>query len=494
MRRTLSLFAAAAGLLLASAGSVRADVIELVGGRSVHGRILEGPSTDESLAVEMFDTGGVVFVKWDHIVPARAKSLRIELGIDLPDDDEVMVEGHRVLLTSGEVLEGRALNPDEKDKPLQIKTRTSVQPIDRPNVASVIPIRLPGTYVFTPEELYTQLLNENPPQSAAANMDLALKCMRIGALSAAQQHLATAKADAEFVETSEGRRIPQVEKQLELMVKSRGAQEIVTRIRVAMRANRWNDALSLIVSLDEQYKDEQVRRQVKFDLLESTVVRGRDTWFRTKLFPKADATMKRLVKDKVSEKKSVRDDATQPRGVAAPGTLASARQWASRELSTQIDEKLMADFGLKPEELERYWKERTVSNALTANYLTGSFIVLKTKQSAQQRPGQDPNRQRRVVPGQGGQAGPQRQVKEDRPKTDEEWWESMTTAVRSSWLIAWYVETGGKFTPVRTDENEICDGCGGLGVKIGSNADGSQSTSVCTTCNGSTKFKKVYYR
>src|SRR5574337_722748 len=82
------------------AQTARADVVELVGGRVVQGKILPGQTTDEGgLADEVYDTG------------------------------------HRVLLASGQVVEGLALNPDQKEQPLQLKTRTSTQQIDRSQVA-----------------------------------------------------------------------------------------------------------------------------------------------------------------------------------------------------------------------------------------------------------------------------------------------------------------------------------------------------------------------
>jgi hypothetical protein len=492
MRRRWTWLFCALGLL-GLGGAARADVVELVGGRAIQGKILEGQTGEDGLAVELFDTGGVIVVKWDHILPARAKELKVRTGLEVAEETEILVTAHRVLLTSGEVLEGLALNPDEKDKPLQLKTRTSVQQLERIRIARIDETQLPGLAIYAPDELYQKIRDENPPETAAAHLDLAVKCMHMGALSQAQSHLAAAKADAGFADTLEGKKIPALERQLDTLVKSKGAQDMVAQIRVAMRGNRWNEALAQLAALDTQYKDEQVRRLIRFDLLESSVVRGRDSFFRREVQKKVYFTMARLIDGKSREKKPLRDDPSQPRGVATPGTLAAARQWVSRDLPTQIWDKVMADLGLKPEEMDKYWKERSGKNPQTANYGTGSFIVVK--RAAAPKSGQDPNRQRRPPGGAGQQPqGPQRQAKEDKPKTEEEWFEAVGPGDRARWLTAFFVESSGMFEIVRTDESQACEACGGRGVQVANNSDGTQSSSICPGCNGATKFRKVIYR
>lgn len=496
MKRTsLWTLVTAAALAAFSAVPARAEIVELIGGRAIQGKVIDSQASEEGLVVELFDTGGQILVRWEHIVPARAKELRIRTGIEVPDDVEIMVPGHRILTNTngGQILEGRVLNADEKDKPLQLKTRTGVQTFERTTIARVDEASLPGLSVYTADELYQLLRDENPPESAAAHMDLAIKSMRIGALSQAGQHLSAAKADSAFADTPDGRKIPVLEKQLDVLVKSKGAQDMVTQIREAMRNNRWNDALKQLTSLDQQYKDEQVRRLVRFDLLESSVVRGRETYFRRELPRRVHSKAGKLIAAKAGEKKPARVAEDAPRGVAQPGTLAAARQWLGRDFPTKLWEEVGSDLDLKPEEMERFWKERTLRGVQTASYGTGTFIVIKKAPTS--RAGTDPNRQRRP-PGTAAtpQGGPPTKAKEDKPKTEEEWWDTVGPTVRAQWLLALFAETGGLFEVSRTDESELCGGCGGKGVLTSTTTDGGTNQTVCPTCNQAGKVKKVYYR
>lgn len=471
-----------------------ADVVELVGGRAVQGRILSGQTSEEALAMELYDTGGTILVKWDHIVPARAKELRVQTGIEVSEDEAPTVAGHRVLLITNQVLEGKVLNPEAKDGPVQLKTRTSVQNIDRPQVARIDETELDGLLVYKPEEWYQIRRDQSPPDTPFAHKLMAIFCMRIGALSQASTHLDAAMADPAFLETSEGKVLPALRKQLDVLTKSQGAQDMVAQINAAMRSNRWNDALSTLNQLDTQYKDEQVRKLVHFELLESRVVRGRDGYFGKEVQRRVYSTMGRMIEAKAREKKPLRVDENAPRGVATPGTLAAARQWLARDLPTQLWEKVAAELGLKPEEMDRYWKARSGKNYQTSSYGTGSFIVIKR---AAAPGGSDPSRQRRPAGSardSGGQQGPQRQTKEDKPKTEEEWWEDRSPGDRARWLTAFFGESSGLFEVIRADETELCDSCGGRGVLVSNGTDGTTQNSVCPKCNGSTKFRKVVFK
>ncbi|MCE9634159.1 MAG: zinc finger-like domain-containing protein [Planctomycetes bacterium] len=483
-------------LVITGIGAIaQADVVELVGGRAVQGRILSGQTSEEALALELYDTGGTILVKWDHIVPARAKELRVQTGIEVSEDEAPTVAGHRVLLVTGQVLEGLVLNPDAKDGPVQLKTRTSVQNIDRSQWVRTDPTELDGLLVYKPEEWYQIRRDQSPPDTPFAHKLMALFCMKIGALSQASTHLEAAMADGPFSETPEGKVLPALKKQLDVLMKSQGAQDLVAQINAAMRSNRWNLALSTLNQLDAQYKDEQVRKLVHFELLESRVVRGRDGYFGKEVQRRVYATMGRLIEGKSREKKPLRADENAPRGVATPGTLAAARQWLARDLPTQLWEKVAAELELKPEEMDRYWKARSGKNYQSSSYGTGSFIVIKRAAAAG---GSDPNRQRRPAGSTrdsgGQQGGPQRQSKEDKPKTEEEWWDERSPGDRARWLTAFFGESSGIFEVIRADESESCDSCGGRGVLVSNGTDGSTQSTVCPKCNGSTKFRKVVFK
>jgi hypothetical protein len=326
---------------------------------------------------------------------------------------------------------------------------------------------------------------------------MALLCMRIGALTQAKTHLDAAMADAEFVKTPEGKSLPAMKRQLETLIMSAGAQELAVQIRQLMRGNRWNLALTQLDQLDSQYKDDNVRRLIRFDLIASQVIRGRKAYFGKEVQKKVYATMGRMIDQKARERKPLREDPDQPRGVATPGTLASARQWAARDLPTQLWEKVAAELELKPEEMDAFWKDRSGKGSQQASYGTGSFIVVK--RATLPRSAGGPGTSRRPAgsardSGGGPGGAVQRQSKEDKPKTEEEWWESVGPSDKARWLTAYFAENSGLFDVLRADEGEMCDNCGGKGVLTSTGTDGSTSQSICNKCNGSTKFRKVVFR
>lgn len=487
-----------AGILLApllAAAAARAEIVELNGGRMVQGRILESQSTDDGgLAVELFDTGGVIMVRWDHILPARKTELRVKMGFESPEtEDELLVPGHRILLSSNLWIEGKLLNPDEKDKPAQLKTARSVQSIDRPTIQRVDEAQLPARFVYTPDELYQMERDRAAPDSPAAHFELASYAMRVGALGKAKEHLDAAR-DPAFLASSEGRKIPQFERKLDLLIKCEGANDIKVQIEAAIRSKRWNDALAFVNQIDKTYTDEAVRREIRFDLLQHRVVIGRQTFFRRQVQSSIYQTMRKLIEAKAREKKQISQPGDAPRG-AAPGTLAAARQWMNKDLPKQMWDKVQADLGLTAEEMDAYWKDRSGKSPQMASYGWGSFVYVKKPAAAGGKAGEGPQRPRRPSGSdRGQQGGPPRQVKESKPKTDEEWWEDAGTSERKGWMEAYFAEFCGIMTVIRVDESEMCDSCGGKGVKSTDNSDGTTSTSVCPRCNQAGKVRRVYYR
>jgi hypothetical protein len=493
--------AAGLGLLgvLALGAGASADVVELTNGAILQGKVLPGQTTEEGLAVELYDTGGVVLVHWDHVLPARAKELRVQTGLEFADEETILVPGHKVLLVTNEWMSGLATNADAKGEPLKLKSATGVREFDRTQVAKIESAKLDGLLVYAPEELYQWLRDRSPPDSAAAHMDLGVKAMQIGALPRAREHLSAARGDAAFAQTTEGRKLEALFRELELREKSAGAEAMRRKIQSSMQQNRWNEAIAQLDQLDKEFKDESVRKAIRFELLKNRVEKGRLDYFKREVQRRVYSTMAKLVEAKAREKKPTREDPDQPRGMATPGTLASARQWCSRDLPTQIWEKIQTDLGLTPEETDAFWKKRLETGAdraaQRATYGTGSFIVVKrpaptSKAGDQERRRRPPGSTRNDDSGRGPKVPP----KEDRPKTEEEWWEAISSSDRARWLTAFFVESSGLFDILRADESELCSGCGGTGTLVSNNSDGSTSTTICTTCNGGAKIRTVTYR
>ena len=491
---TFMLFPVAVLALCASAA--RGELIELVNGSILQGDVVSGQTTDEGLAVSVYDTDGIVIVKWDHIVESRRKELRLENGLDLPEETVETVKGHRVLLNSGETIVGVAENPRDS-APLRMKTRTGVKTYDRETLAGKVEdADIDGLVVYTVEELYQLIRNQSPPETAYAHKALAQRCMNIGAYEHAREHLNAAKADAQFMETAEGHAVEAMLRQAELMIRAKGASDLVQQIKLAQSGQKWNEALKLLNQIDAEYKDEQIRKAISFDLLEARVVKGRDTYMQRQIALDAYRVLDALASKKAGEQKPLRPDAaTNNPGAAAQGTLASARQWANRELDAQLWEKVMSDLGISKEEVEKYWPTRSVKNVRRASYGSGSFIVVKKPPAAGKAAGNEPVRRR--PPGsdkdRGGKNVPDKPSQVEKPLTEEQWWDSRNTSDRRNWLIAYFVETSNRFTIISAVEAN-CDDCGGTGQINSTGTDGNTSSTFCKRCNGGMRFRTVSYR
>lgn len=499
MRITTQLLICSAALALLAC-TAKADIIELVNGNVLQGDIVSGQTTDEGLAVNVYDTNGIVIIRWDHIVESRRKQLRLENGIDLPEETVELVKGHKVLLNSGATIVGWSDNPRDTSQPLHMKTRTGTKEYDRSTLAGKVEdADIDGLVIYTVEELYQKILDDARPETAAAHKALAQRCMNIGAYDHAKQHLEACKADDAFMATVEGHAVEPMLRQAELMIRAKGAADLVQQIKQAQNAARWNDALKLLNQIDTEYKDEQIRKAIGFDLLEARVVKGRDTYFQRAIALDVYKVLDQLTDKKAREQKPLRPDAagTAPgAGVAAQGSIAAARQWANRELSAQLWEKVGTDLGLTKEELEKYWKVRSVKNIRRASYGTGSFIMVKKAAAPGAKPGGDAPQRRRPPSSdkdKGGKNVPDKPVAVEKPLTEEQWWETRAASEKGNWLTAYYVETSGYFDVVRADEVN-CDQCGGTGKITSTGTDGGESSTFCKKCNEAGRFRTVNYR
>lgn len=470
-----------------------ADLIELKNGRVLHGEILGGHTSDAGLAVKMFDTDGELLVRWDHILPERARELRIQYGIDLEEAETIPVDGHELTSITGEKIVGLLLNPDDTTGPYRLKTEKGVREYPRESIqGKPRPRELEISEVYTPREAYQIRLDESPPQDARANFDLGSYAFAVGDYDMAKKHFGIAQMDPEFAKSDDGRSLDQRIAQADILIAAHDAKEMVQRVKLAMARRDYNEARDLMVSLKTDVTDERILKAVRYDMLERKVVRDRDEYFTSKLQSQTYKVMRDMIRDKAKEKRKPSLTNEPKSGGAAYGTLAAARQWTSKDLPQLLWAKVADSLGLTLEEVTDYWGRRRLKQPQTATYGTGTFIVTKTE-LPKKRDG------RRQPPGRsrdsgGGNRGPQPTKKEQQPLTDEGWWDQATNNDQVQWLTAFFAEGSGFFEVIRVDESENCQNCGGLGFTTVTSTGGGSESHFCSQCNGAGKFRKVIFR
>jgi hypothetical protein len=485
MKKTLLTLSALA--LLTIAGPASAEQIELANGKVIQGEILGGRTTEDGLAGKLYGSGGELMIKWKHVLPERAKKLRIDLGIDLEEQDIVSIPGHELTLENGEKFSGLLLNPEATTGPHRLKTARGVREYPRDNVAGVAKADVDVLLVYTAREAYQMKLDELAPTAASGHFELGVYAFAVGDYDMAKKHWDECGTDEEFVSTDDGRSLAQRLKNVEILIAAKGAQAIVQAIKSAKSRNKWNEARDLMLKLKQDFTDERILKAVRADVLERSVVRGRDDFFIKRVQIQTYRVMKDLIRAKARERKkpSVGGD----RNEAASGTLAAAKQWTSRELPTKLAEEVSTKLGLELDEMTAYWERRKMRQQQTATFGSGTFIVVKaelpkSKRNRRRAPGSDRNRNR----GGGGSA---KQVK---PLTEEEWWDQVNDSEQVQWLTAYFVEGSDQFEVIRIDESEKCSSCGGMGYKTVAGEGGSTESQHCTQCNGAGKERRIMYR
>ncbi len=203
MKRAILVLSAALAVSALSPGA-RGDLIELEGGKVLHGKILAGQTTEDGLAVQVYDTGGVVVLKWEHVLKSRAKELRIRYGIELEEEEIIYLDAHELTLTTGGPKpRGLVENVHETTGPVRLRTRRGVREYPRESVAAINPSRIEILLVYSPREAYQLYADEIQPDSSAADFDVGMRAFRLGDFEMAKTHYETAFADSDFAEVSE---------------------------------------------------------------------------------------------------------------------------------------------------------------------------------------------------------------------------------------------------------------------------------------------------
>jgi len=435
---------------------------KLANGSVMQGDLVAARTTADGLALGLYDTGGVVILRWDHIEPSRRSELRMKFGIDLPEPGAENVSGHRVLMTNGRVAVGVALNPrgdetapdEDPQRAAHLRTRRARRSGPRRDDRRDAGVHRGGV-LPAPRGRQPDARSRGASRARQALPELRAFEHARDELIAARDDVGCPPDDRSVAESLLSR--------TDVLIRGKGAADLAKLVQQARFADRWNDAKSLVARIAAEYSDPQVLEAIGFTALAARVEKGRDVYFEREVPAALHRALDVAIEAKARERRPSAD-------ADAPG--ATVRRHARRrapvgEPRTRCDPAREGDERARPD-------RRRVRRVLAEPH-GQEPPPCELRHGHVHRVGEDSGRSaggRR--PGGGAPA----QTKADAPPTAEEWWESAAASERASWLKADFAQTGGLFDVIRTNDAN-CRDCGGTGVTSNAAPDGSsRSASV----------------
>jgi len=545
MKSTLPLAVLAAVLL---APSAPADTIRLENGRIMHGNVDRGYVDPEYLRIQMFNTGGVVKVRWEHIIVEDRDTWQVDLGLRESDEAvELKVDGHKILFVNNLVLIGMILNPDALSGgaagEIIVQSKGKQDTYPRGSIAKAEPMRVDLALVYTPRQAYEIKRDEINPNNGPTHFDLAEYGKAVRAYEEAKEHLLKAKEDLDFLKTPQGKQIDSKLATLEILLRNKALQTDLDRVKVALieaksagrdfgrTAQIYLEARDSMLRIMKQYEDKKIQAEFKIPDLAKRVETERRVFFQKRMPTEVYSWLRKAANEKSREQK-VKDippgtDRQQVAILQMKGTFEGARQYFTRQATEDLWNHIIKIVGAGEamaeiqktmdkdpaklteqekdrakrlaelekslrDELQDYWTNRSKSGGYTTSYGTGSFIVVKSdlKLTRKAPPAGGGNR------GRAGGAGQQQQAV-DVIKTPDQWWEAASTSEKANWLLSWYAEKSGFLEVTRKGpENAVnCDNCGGLGYKkVNVASTGEEEAERCQSCNGCKVIQKIRWR
>ncbi|MGH7151345.1 MAG: hypothetical protein ACREIU_11640, partial [Planctomycetota bacterium] len=223
-------------LLLAAAPS-RAEALRLRDGTLLFGEVLA--HEESGVRVRRFDNGGVVDLRWDHLIPEEAERLKESYGY-LDKENE----GHRVLADRIRIADGSevvGLLVENRPDVLVVRLREStinvpkariVPPIDRIEVDALV--------VYTKDQLYNERRSALDLASAPGHLELARFLVRIRDWRRAAEHYRKVKElDPSLHPGEVGAKITRCEER----AAREKEEEALDGIRILRERGRFTEAL-----------------------------------------------------------------------------------------------------------------------------------------------------------------------------------------------------------------------------------------------------------
>lgn len=530
----------------------RAETLRLENGRVMHGTVDRGFVDEQYMRIQLFATGGVVRVRWDHLIPEDRDQWQVDLGIKESQEAlELKVDGYKILFLNNDVLYGAILNPEALDAgptaEVRVLSKGKEYTHPRGQIARAEPMRLALELVYTPRQAYEKKRDEINPNNGQSHFDLAEYSRAVGAYDESKEHYGKAKEDPDFLNTPQGKQIESKLASLEILIRNQGLLEDLRKVRVDMAVGRSSQtefvkaARAFLTARDEMARlmeenpDKKVQAELKLVEVATQVEKERRIFFEKRMPAEVYRWLQKTAYEKAHEQR-VKDippnlDRQARADLEMKGTFEGARQYFTRQVREDLWAYISREVGASDildeikkivdkdptklteadktratrlakldkalsTELQDYWKDRSKTGGFTTSYGLGTFIVVPSDLKLVRKPPASSQKKS----GSGGGKKQQKQQQQqpqvvDVVKTPEQWWDEASVNDRKNWLLSLCAEKNLTLLEVARAWNEDCDACGGLGYKKVTEASTGEEGAVrCPVCNGAKVVRKVRWR
>ncbi|MHC4942634.1 MAG: hypothetical protein ACYTG7_06380 [Planctomycetota bacterium] len=438
------------------------EIIRLKNGKELHCEILSS-SEERGVTVKRLDNGGVLELRWEHMLPADAKQIKYACGYTGEEAEAVRIWAKRVWLRNGTFEDGLAC---ESDRPGSICIRRKGRKyyFNARQVKDIENVELEANQVYTLDELFQQKLGEAAPETPLDYFNMGVFCESITFYTKALEMYAKARElDEAYKPDVMARKIRLMEAKLE----EADATALLDDIKSLIYRRKFALALGRIAEFEADFP-ESVQTTDK-DRLKAEALKKRHAFYQQRILTDYFTYMDRLASKIAADRAAVLD---------------GALDFTAEEMGTSIREKLAEDvYKIPLEEVEILWEDRKGGSVRAASYGTGTFILgpERAKQMPEDREDAlkeeekeeedattlDERLKKRIEEIRKRKSKEKSKTKsrmrlEDIGRSPEDWWRNESAANRKRFIIAFYAEESGDMKIMRVKLNP-CRNCNGEG-------------------------------
>ena len=391
-------------------------------------------------------------IRWDDLMPEDARTLRIEFGLEMTEEERLgLIPGHEGAFRGGGSVRGPGVVRADGGS-AKVRTRGLVLPYPADRIEKIHDVKIKEEEAYSADEVYIRRLQRRPPEKAEDHRRLADYLYDIGNWDDAQREYGKAIAKDPLLEGDLSDRLADLRDYQE----DQAAREVFKRAhKIAVLDGKWQEALADIQAYIDANPGAKRRGIRVMEELEEKWLAKKQALFHAVKNDEFDRSIRSyLVKTKPD--------------------LGTARSWVTSELKELVIQKVMERLGLSEAEAEMFLKSKGKGAPHWATYTGGTFVIdrrAKTGDSTKRAVRGDP----------------------------EDWWAKYNDInTRSTWLKAYAAERLDIFEVVRITVDD-CSSCGGTGQvrkqSVQSVAGGKHEWAEnCPRCYGARQDRGVGYR